>query len=314
MMVRRDFLVCVTAGGVSAAAGGGKVFAYTPKKRHAPSPPPKLDRIAISTWSLHNYFRATRESDSTLPGPLLALLDVPELIADRYRVHHLEFCASQFPSTEQAYVREMKYTLTRARSTLVNLVVDIKECGREGTFSDPDPGARAAAIDAVKPWIDIAHALGARSVRVSPGKVDAEDLEPSAASYKVLAAYALARGVLVLVENLGDFGADNPEELVKLFQLTGPGRLGALPDLGNFADGPTRQKGLKLLFPYASSVCHAKGLEFDASGVETAYDFPQAVEISKHSAFRGLYSIEFEGSGDPYQGVQKTLDELLKYL
>ena len=51
---------------------------------------------------------------------------------------------------------------------------------------------------------------------------------------------------------------------MKLLKLAGPGRIGALPDFANFPDEPTREKGLKMLFPYAPTVCHAKGLEFDA--------------------------------------------------
>jgi len=314
-MLRRSFLARIAAVGVSMGLGGsGEAFSYTQKKRHASSPPPKLDRIAISTWSLRNYFRATRTSDCDLPGPMLALLDVPAMIAERYNVHHLEICASHFPSLEPTYVHELKYTLSHTRSSVVNLVVDIPECGRDGTFSDPDHATRAAAVNAVKPWVDIAHALGARSVRVSPGKVDPEDLAPAAESYKTLGEYALARGVRVMVENLGDFGTDHPEQMVKLFKLAGPARIGALPDFANFPDEATRAKGLKLLFAYASTVCHAKGLDFGTDGTEAAYDFPQAIEISKQEGFRGVYSIEFEGSGDPYAGVQKTLDELLRYL
>jgi sugar phosphate isomerase/epimerase len=61
-------------------------------------------------------------------------------------------------------------------------------------------------------------------------------------------------------------------------------------------------------------VCHAKGLDFDASGNETKFDFPKCIEISKKAGFKGIYSIEYEGAGDPYVGVQRTLDELLKYL
>ena len=53
----------------------------------------KRNRVSISTWSLHNYFQATREKDFALPGNMLALLDFPEMIADRYKVHNLEFCA-----------------------------------------------------------------------------------------------------------------------------------------------------------------------------------------------------------------------------
>jgi hypothetical protein len=314
-MLRRDFLARLTAAGAAAGlGGGGNASAYTTKKRRAPSPPPKQDRIAISTWSLHNYFRATRETDFSLPGPMLALLDFPEMIAEKYSVHHLEVCATHFPSTETAYLHELKYSLVHARSTIVNLVVDIPECGREGTFSDPDHETREEAVEAVKAWVDIAHTLAVKSVRVSPGKVNPEDLAPAAESYKSVAAYALAKDVHVVVENMGDFGSDRPEELVALFKLAGPGRIGSLPDFASFPDEPTRAKGLKLLFPYASAVCHAKGLEFDVSGAETAYDFAQAMEISKQASFRGVYSIEFEGSGDPYLGIQKTLDEILKYL
>jgi hypothetical protein len=55
-------------------------------------------------------------------------------------------------------------------------------------------------------------------------------------------------------------------------------------------------------------------LDFDSAGNETKFDFPKCIEISKKAAFKGVYSIEYEGPGGPYEGVQKTLDELLKYL
>jgi hypothetical protein len=314
-MLRRDFLARLAAGGASVALGrGGNAFAYTHKKHAAPKPPPELERIAISTWSLHNYFRATRASDFNLPGPMLALLDFPEMIVDRYKVHHFEFCSTHFPSTELAYLRELKYALVHTRSTVVNMPLDIKECGSEGTFSDPDREERAAALDAAKQWVDVAHTLGVKSVRVGPGKVDPENLELTAESYKALAAYTQTKGVHVMVENHADFGTENPEELVRLLRLAGPGRIGALPDFANFPDEPTREKGLEVLFPFAPTVCHAKGLEFDADGAETGYDFPKVMEIAKKAGFRGVYSIEFDGPGDPYAGIQKTLDELLKYL
>jgi hypothetical protein len=314
-MQRRNFLAQLASGAMSAALGcGGSVFAYKDKKRHAPSPPPKLDRIAISTWSLHNYFRATRESTSNLRGPMLALLDFPEMIVDRYSVRHFEVCASQFPSTEQAFVRELKYSLANTLSTIVNISVDIEPCGPSGTFSDPDGETRLAALEAVKPWVDIAHDLGVKTVSVAPGKVDPDDLAPTVASYKSLATYALAKGVHVVAENQNSFGAEHPEALAKLIRLAGPGRLSALPNLANFPDEATRARGLKLLFPLAPALCHAKVREFDANGTESGYDFPQAVEAAKRFGFHGTYIIDFEGPGDPYAGIQKTLNELLEYL
>jgi hypothetical protein len=334
-MQRRDFLTRIAAGATlvgrgvpmlamtrpldrnvhSASIGnGGNVSASTRKRHTAPSPPPKLEQIAISSWSLHNYFRATRDRAFSLPGPMLALLDLPEMMIVRYKVRHLEFCASHFPSTDPAYLQELKYALMHTLSTVVTISVDIEECGPDGTFSAPDPDGRKAALDAVKEWVDVAHNLGVKSVLVGPGKVDPENLGPTTEAYKALATYALAKGVHVMVENRAGFGAGNPEELVKLIKRVGPGRIIALPDFANFPDEPTREKGLKMLFPSAPSVCHASGLEFDVNGVETGYDFAQAMEIAKRSGFHGVYSIEFDGPGDPFAGIQKTLDELVKYL
>jgi len=286
-------------------------FAYAAQNRAATRTFSKLERISISTWSLHNYFRVTRREDFSLPGPMLSLLDFPALIADRYNVRHFEFCAVHFASTEPAYLREVKYALVHTRSTVVNMPLDIKE---SATFSDPDREERMASIDAVKHWVDVAHQLGAKSVRVDPGKVDTLNLARTADSYKTVAAYAQARGIRVILENLHGNGTDRPEELAQLIKLIGPGRVGSLPDFGNFPDEATRERGLKMLFPYAHVVCHTKGLKFDADGAETQYDFPKAMEISKKAGFRGLYSIEFDGPGDPYVGIQKTVDELLKYL
>jgi sugar phosphate isomerase/epimerase len=141
-----------------------------------------------------------------------------------------------------------------------------------------------------------------------------EDLSPTAESYKRLATYGRPKGVHVIIENHGGVGSEHPEELVSLFKQAGTEVVGALPDFGNFPDEATRERGLALLFPYAHVVCHAKGLDFDSAGNETRFDFPKCIEISKKAGFKGIYSIEYEGPGDPYEGVQKTLDELLRYL
>ena len=312
-MLRRDFLACLAAG--SAFAGlSGNAFAYVKRKRKVASLPHKLDRVAISTWSLHNYFRSTRESNFNLPGPLLALLDFPEMVVHRYDVHRFEFCSAHFPSVELAFLKELKYTLSHSHSTIVNLLVDLQRWGTHATLSDSEPDSRLEAVEAAKEWVDIAHALGVKSITVGPGKVDPGNLTPTVESYHALSLYALAKSVQVLIENHGAFGTENPEDLVRLVKLAGPGRVAALPDFANFPNELTRQNGLKLLFGYAPTVCHATGLEFGANGTETAYEFPQAMAIAETAGFRGTYSVVFDGPGDPYAGIQKTLDELLRYL
>jgi sugar phosphate isomerase/epimerase len=312
-MIRRDFFMRI-AGGGAALALGGELRGDT--KRH-PARAVRSDkryRISISTWSLHNYFQATRDKDFALPGNMLALLDFPEMIADRYKVHNLEFCAPHFASTERTYLQELKRRLVRARSHVVNMPVDIDELETGGGLSDPDKEVRDAAVNGSKKWIDVAAAIGSKSVRCDPGKMNPEDLSPTVESYKRLAAYGRPKGVHVIIENHGGVGSEHPEELLRLFKQAGTEVVGALPDFGNFPDEETRERGLALLFPYAHVVCHAKGLDFDSAGNETKFDFPKCIEISKKAGFKGIYSIEYEGPGDPYEGVQKTLDELLKYL
>jgi len=312
-MIRRDFFTRLAVG-AGAFAFGGDLLGQTKHRPAAVNRSDKRSRISISTWSLHNYFQATREKEFTFPGNMLTLIEFPEMIADRYQVHNLEFCAPHFASTEKTYLQEVKGSLVRAHSRVVNMPVDIDELWAGGGLSDPQQSVRDVAVNASKIWIDVAQAIGSKSVRCDPGKFNPQDLSPTLESYRRLAAYGKPKGVHVIIENHGGVGSEHPEELVKFFEQAGPDVVGALPDFGNFPDEATRETGLPILFPYAHVVCHAKGLEFDSAGSETKYDFPKCIEISKKAAFTGVYSIEFEGPGDPYEGVKKTLDELLKYL
>lgn len=309
-MKRRDFLTRI-AGGAAAAGMAGRAADLWGA---ASVPGDKLQRIAVSTWSLHNYFQSTRDDDFKLPGKMLELLEFPDLIADRYKVHHLEICAPHLASTDTAYLKQVKDRLAKAHSHLVNMPIDIEEFWTQGGLSDTNSTVREKAVAAGKKWIDIGAAIGTTSVRCDPGKMNPQNLAPTVESYKALAAHGKSRGVHVIIENHGGVGSEHPEELVKLFTEVGSDYFGALPDFANFPDEATRKRGLKLLLPHANVVCHAKGLEFDAAGKETKYDFPGAIAESKQAGFKGIYSIEFEGPGDPYVGVQKTLDELVKYL
>jgi len=221
--------------------------------------------------------------------------------------------APHFESTKLSYLKEVKNRLDRAHSQLVNIPVDIHELGVKGGLSDPDPKIRDTAISACIRWIDIAKELDAKSVRCDPGAMNRADLSNTIASYKKLAAYAASKDLYVIIENHGGVGSEHPEDLVKVFEGVGA-HCGALPDMGNFPDEATRQRGLPLLYPFARTVSHAKGLEFDEHGVETAFDFPHAMQAAKRAGFQGVFSIEYEGPGDPYTGVQNVVNELVRYL
>jgi sugar phosphate isomerase/epimerase len=314
-MKRRDFLACLFGG--AAAQVGSPAVAQSrshPAAHHAPPAPVKLDRVGVSSWSFHNFFQSTRESSASAPAEPMALLDFPEMIADRYKVHNLEFVAPHFASVEPAYLQELKANLVRVHSRLINIPVDIPEIWHGRGLSDPDAAVRDAAIEASQRWIDVAKQLGARSVRCDPGGFDPDDLTLTIDSYRRLVAYGRVRNVAVLIENHGEIGSQHPEALVQVFRAVGGLFIGALPDFGNFPDNETRLRGLPMLFPYARTVCHAKGLELDGNGNETAFDFQKCVQTAKTAAFKGIYSIEYEGSGDAAAGVQAVVNELIRYL
>jgi len=312
-MKRREFMGYL-AGGLAAATLNGKEGLLLGRSRRFSRPAYLLSqRIGVSSWSFHNYFPSTRGSDYRGPDETFALLDFPKMIADRYKIHHLELVASHFASTKPAYLDELRSQLVRAHSYLVNLPIDAREMRAGGGLSDPSESVRDAAVEAAKAWIDIAAHLRARSVSCDPGKMDPQNLAPTIDSYRRLAAYAGRKGLRVIVEDRGGAASEDPEDLIQVFKNVKSRYLGALPDFGNFPDEKTRERGLALLFPYASTVCHAKGLEFDAQGNETRFNFPACVEIAKREKFRGTYSVEFEGTGDPYRGVQAVMNELLRY-
>lgn len=307
VMKRREFVVR-SAGAMAAWALGGIVSPVSMIGEEGPN----RKRIGVSTWSFHNFFPSTRD-DNVPAGATLDMLDFPEMIADRYQVHELEFVAPHFASKTGAYIQEVKGRLKKAHSHLVNIPVDIDDLELGAGLSDPDAKLRGRIIEACSKWIDIAQELGARSVRCDPGKINSADLSPTVDSYRKLSAYGSSKGIVVIVENHGGVGSEHPEELVKIFEEVGGKSFGALPDFGNFPDRKTRERGLKVLFPYARFVCHAKARANKEYGDDMGEYVRTCVDISKAAGYRGVYSIEYSGP-DPYAGVPVIIDLLLKYL
>lgn len=235
------------------------------------------DRICVSTWAFHTHFENGE----------IRLLDFPEMIADRYGVHNLEIVSNHFGDTDAA---ELQKRLDRTKSRMVNIPVDIKELWETPSLSSPDPAVRDHAIGLYSAWIDRAHGLGVPSVRCDPGLLNLNDLSPTIDSYHRLVQHGASRNVEVSVENHGT-ASKYPEQLADVLSSSGAA---ALPDFGNFPDDATRERGLRLLFPLAKSICHAKLGRW----------IGDCIRIGESSGFRGVYSIE---SAD----VQAVVDALL---
>jgi len=190
----------------------------------------------------------------------------------------------------------------KAKSKVVNLVLELD--GPKTTYRgnvsacSPDPQVRAKAIDLTKKWIDIAAMLGSPSVMINQGPGDlTANMATSVEALKTLAAYGKSKGVLIIMENRS---RATPEQLVALMKASGTY---ANPDIGNFSDEATRDRGLRLMYPLARTVSHVK--------LDRRFDFASAIKISKEMGFKGWYSVECDGPG-PWAVIQKAIDALLE--
>lgn len=310
-MNRREFLKC--AGSVASVTAAGAETLRGARANQAPQyyNPARLYHVGISSWSFRNVFASTREKTFRLPGPMMTLLDFPQIIADRYQVHHLEFCSLHFAAAEPHYLGQLRREISRARARLVNIQVKTPELKTGGGLSDHNLSIRGTAVAVVKKWIDIAHTVGAESLSAGPGSINAVDLNPALDSFRQLSVYGRRRRVNVLIEN---HPGVEPVKIIDIIRQVDSRTLGTLPDFSNFPNPTARAAGLALLFPDALNLCHAKGISFNVQGDETTFNFKQCIEISKRYRFRGIYSVEFEGPGNPYRVVQDVINELIRYL
>jgi hypothetical protein len=244
------------------------------------------DRLCVSTWSFHTLFESGE----------MQLLNFPEMIVDRYGIHNIEVVSTHAASTAHSYFREFEACLDHAGVRVVNIPIDYAELWEKPALSAKDPRESEHAIALYGTWIDHAAWMRVHSVRCDPGLLDLNDLAPTIASYQALVEYARPKGVDVLVENHGS-SSQHPEQLAEILKQSGAG---ALPDFGNFPDEQTRERGLRLLFPLAKSICHVK--------VDPArFDLARCVGVSREAGFAGVYSSEATGGGDPYAAVAEIV-------
>jgi len=312
-MKRREFLI-----GSAAAAGTGIVWGQRTDQA-------KLDRIAIMSLCFNPVLKSAAHLDD--PKRTLDVMDLPDMIAERYGVHHVEMQHAHFASTEPGYLEEFRSRIKKAKSQMNQINLEFGPLN----ISSPDPVLRVETIDLTKKWIDHAVMLGCPRVMVNQGTLTADVRQAAIDTLRTINAYGKTKKVFVTMENRGGGGgrggrtgaAPTPltadgaaaatparppsvtwEVLVEVIKAAG---IWANPDVGNFPDEEARAAGLRALYPLSSgsSHCHYN---------PERYSEANAIKISKEVGYKGLYSIEAGANNgpDPYAAVQTILDELLR--
>jgi hypothetical protein len=284
------------------------------RKGWAQGPPRAvLDRVAIMTYSFDRIVKVPGQPEN--PARTLDLLDIPEMFADRYGVHNVEVQHNHFPSTESSFFREFRGRLTKAKSQVTNINLEFGSM----SISAPEPVLRAQAIDLTKQWIDHAVELGSPRVMVNQGSPSEENKQVAITTLKIMGEYGKSKKVMVAMEPRGGGGARGragapgapepagpppPPGWILLTEIIKGSGTYANVDVGNFGDQETQHAGMRAMFPLTDGNCHVK--------LNPArYDLPAALALTKELGYKGLYSIEAGGGGDPYAAVQSIYDVLV---
>jgi hypothetical protein len=323
-MHRRDFLM-YTAAGAAAMPAARNAIAQDERPPAPPldngtpaqAPASKLARISIMTYNFDR--RLKLEGQPPSPDRILEVFDLPQMYADVYGVHNIEFQHSHFVSTEPSYLKEVRARIEKVKSRMTQINVEFDEGAVQQNISAENPAMREQAIDLTARWVDHAVILGCPRVMVNQGRLTAESLPRATATIKRMGEYAKSKGVKISVETRGGgFGGrrgarggqgrggdtaaagaaptpapappaapPGPAAWTLVQKLVEDGGCYSNCDIGGVGarDQEALHAGIKSLFPSSSGNMHIK--ESQNWDLGTAIKF-----INSELGYKGLYSIE----------------------
>ena len=257
-----------------------------------------LFRISLAEWSLHRALNAGH----------LTNLDFPVVTRLTYELEAVEYVNTFFRDRERDrdYLADLQ--ARAADHGVRNLLI---MCDGEGAVGDPDPRARARAVENHYRWVEAAATLGCHSIRVnaqSAGTPDEQRVR-AADGLRRLTEFGADHGINVIVENHGGLSSDGAW-LASVIRAVDHPCCGTLPDFGNFRlsddEWYDRYRGVAELMPFAKAVS-AKANAFGDEGNERDTDYRRMLRIVLDADYHGYVGIEYEGNelSEP-EGVHAT--------
>lgn len=238
--------------------------------------------ISLAEWSLHK----------TLFKGDLKNIDFPQFAAEKCGIYGVEYVNTFFKdkANDMTYLKDLNNRAKSSGVTNVLIMVD-----GEGNLGDEDAKKRAKAVENHYKWIDAAHFLGCKTIRVNAaGKGAPEEVKNRVVeSLSTLADYGKKANINVVVENHGGISSHG-DWLSSVLKAVDKKNCGSLPDFGNFYEYD-RYKGVEELMPFAKGVS-AKANVFDANGNERNIDYVRMMDIVKKAKYKGYIGIEYEGT------------------
>lgn len=241
------------------------------------------------------------------------LKDFAAHVSAKFDVHRIEPWSRHFHSLETEYLQQFRVSVANAKTTFANIAVD----GDQSPYA-LDPKIREAALAYGKKWVHVAHMLGSPSIRLHiPAAADSKpDVGRAAETLAQIADYAASKGVVVNLEN-DDPISEDPFFVAHVIEKATTPWLRALPDFANSLAISTEEyayRGFDALASHAYNISHVKEVEDGEKGQIYRVDLDKAFGILKKNNYRGYLSMEWDSSGDPYQGTKSLIEKTLAHL
>ncbi len=183
----------------------------------------------------------------------------------------------------------------------------------DGNLISDNEAANRRQIEENKQLLRAAGYLGAPLVRIKlPATGRGADAtlrtERIIAALKEMLPIAKQLGLKMAIEDDGG-PVQNVEGVLRIIKETDPSIVGVTIDFNKTESNS--YDGVAKLAPFAYDI-HAKAYGFDRYGDESTIDYRKALTPLERSGYGAAISIEFQGNGDPVDGVMKTRDLLVK--
>ena len=232
-------------------------------------------------------------------------------VYEKFGVFGIEPWAPHFESLESAYLSDLSGAFKKAGLRVVNIPcdVDVHLCG--------GPEQREQALGIYHKWVDAAVTLECPSIRVHcPAGPDVADISCAVDGLKALAKYGESKKIVINLEN-DDPKSEDPARIVKVIAAANTPYLRALPDFCNSMlihnDQDYNARSLATLYPHAFNISHVKDVEFDKK-MEYRVDVDRLFGVAKKAHYRGYFSMESEGQGDPYENTKSLIAASIRNL
>ena len=246
--------------------------------------------------------RSTRHTEGN--SGKLSLEEFAATLVQKFGVYGIEPWSPHFESLNAEYVRGLRAAFDKAGVKVVNIPCDVG-VKLAGTVEE-----RKVALSTYYGWVDAAVVLGSPSIRVHcPGCKPEGFIECALAGLTQLAEYGAAKNIVINLEN-DDPASEDPKRIVAVIKHVNSKFLRALPDFCNSMliqdDQDYNAKALGELFPLAYNISHVKDVEI-ANGKAYRVDVPRLFRVAKKANYKGYFSMESEGSGDPYENTKRLI-------